>query len=321
MNAFQYITPASASRAQELAQPDTAAYLAGGNDLLGRMKEGINPPSLLVNLKQLPELSRIEPGAASWKIGALTVLSELENHAGLKQTFPALYQAVAEVGSLQIRNVATVGGNLAQHSRCWYYRHRDLVCWKKGGDTCHAREGDNRYHSLFTGCACISPVVSNLAIALAALSATVVILHQGKETELSIGDLYAKAWADPAVHNSLSQGDLILRVQIPASPRRSAYLQVSEKTEFDWALVSCAAAGQVQDGKISSGRVVLGAVAPVPFVVDEVSRLLEGQVLDEAVAEQAASLMVDRATPLAGNSYKVPLAKALVKRTLLKLKS
>src|SRR4029077_5118916 len=158
---------------------------------------------------------------------------------------PGLQQAAAEVGSRQIRNVATVGGNLAQHSRCWYFRHRDTLCLKKGGSTCFARDGENKYHSLFTGNPCISPVVSNLSVVLAALDATVVVLRDGKETRLSIAELYAKAWDNPTAHHSLNPGDLILKVEVPVANRRSAYQQVSEKAMFDWALVSCAAAAKV----------------------------------------------------------------------------
>jgi xanthine dehydrogenase YagS FAD-binding subunit len=285
------------------------------------MKEAMVAPPRLVNLKSIPGLNRIESGGSKWTIGALTLLVDLENHVQLRDAFPALHEAVAEVASPQIRNVATVGGNLAQHSRCWYFRQRDLVCWKKGGDTCHAREGDNRYHSLFSGCACISPVVSNLAIALAALNATVVVSRGGQEVHLTIPELYAKSWSDPAVHNSLNPGDLILRVDLPSEPRRSAYLQASEKEQFDWALVSCAASAIMEGRKIIQGQVVLGAVAPVPYQVPEVQRFLEGKELNDILAERTADLMFNDAVILAHNSYKVPLAKALVKRTLLKLRS
>ena len=181
MKAFEYATatpPASAAglvaderrlprRRQRSAQPD----------------EGIHhEPNLLVNIKSLPGLDRIAPGDDAWTIGALVTVAELEDHAEFDATFPGLQQAAAEVGSQQIRNVATVGGNLAQHSRCWYYRQRDVFCLKKGGDLCYARHGENKYHSLFTGNTCISPVVSNLSVALAALDATAVVQRDGKET-------------------------------------------------------------------------------------------------------------------------------------------
>ena len=234
--------------------------------------------------------------------------------------FPGLHEAASEIASPQIRNVATVGGNLAQHSRCWYFRQRDMLCLKKGGDLCYAREGDNRYHSLFTGNDCISPVVSSLATTFAALDATAVVLRDGKETRLSMAELYQKAWTEPTAHNSLNPGDLILRVEIPTARSRSAYLQVSDKHTFDWALVSCAAAANVVDGKLSQPRVALGSISPVPHQVEAANDFLDGKTLDDDTVSQAADLILKDAKPLEHNAYKVPMAHALIRRTLLKLK-
>jgi xanthine dehydrogenase YagS FAD-binding subunit len=300
---------------------DNGQYLAGGNDLLAHMKEYLLEPNVLVNIKALPGLDKIEPGQKSWSIGANVTVAELEDHAGLRQTFPGLQQAAAEVGSRQIRNVASVGGNLAQRSRCWYYRHRDVLCLKKGGDTCFARHGENKYHSLFTGNTCISPVVSNLAIALAALDATVMVQRGDKPLRLTMAEFYAKAWENPTAHNSLEPGDLILKIELPVQQRRSAYLQMSEKTEFDWALVSCAAAAKVQGGKFSQARVVLGAVSNVPYQVQAANDFLEGKALDDAVAAKVAELILEKAHAQSENGYKVPIARALIKRALVQLKA
>ena len=318
MKAFQYATATSPGSARELVGQN-GRYLAGGIDLLAEMKEYIAEPKVLVNIKSLPELNKIESGEQVWTIGANVTVAELENHQKLKEVFAGLQQAAAEVGSQQIRNVATVGGNLAQHSRCWYYRHRDTLCLKKGGDLCYARHGENKYHSLFTGNTCISPVVSNLAIALAALEAKVLVQRGDKAVPMTIAELYAKAWENPTAHHSLELGDLILRIEVPVQQRRSAYLQVSEKSAFDWALVSCAAAAKVQDGKLSQARVVLGAVSNVPRQVDAANELLEGKTLDPALANQAADRLLENAEALSGNGYKIPVARALVRRTLMQL--
>jgi len=213
-----------------------------------------------------------------------------------------------------------VGGNLAQHSRCWYFRHRDTVCLKKHGDLCYARNGENRYHSLFTGNTCISPVISSLAVTFAALDATAIVLREGKETRMSMAELYARAWENPLAHNSLDPGDLILRVEIPAARTRSAYLQASDKHTFDWALVSCAAAAQVDGAALKSPRVALGSISNVPHQVEAANQFLDGKVLDDAIAAQAADLILRDAKPLEHNAYKVPMANALIRRTLLKLK-
>src|SRR5262245_39230087 len=244
MKSFQYADASSPASARELVSAE-GRYLAGGMDLLSEMKEYIAQPKILVNIKGLRGLNKIEPGNKVWSLGANVTIAEIEDDDDIRKTFPALQQAAAEVGSRQIRNFGTLAGNLAQHSRCWYYRHRDVHCLKKGGDLCYARHGVNRYHSLFTGNTCISPVVSNMAIALAALNARVLVQKADKTQPMTIAELYSAAWRDPEAHNSLEPGDLILKVEVPVQNRRSAYVQMSAKSEFDWALVSCAAAGSL----------------------------------------------------------------------------
>ena len=193
MKAFQYATARSTDSARELAG-DKGAYLAGGNDLLGLLKDYLIPgPEILVNIKSLPGLDKIERGEKFWTIGSLVTVAQIEDDAEIQKTFPGLHEAASEIASPQIRNVATVGGNLAQNSRCWYFRQRDVLCLKKGGDMCYAREGDNRYHCLFTGNTCISPVVSSLGTTFAALDATAVVLRDGKETRMSMAELYHRA--------------------------------------------------------------------------------------------------------------------------------
>jgi len=320
MRPFAYATALSPASAPQLLGDD-GRYLSGGIDLLGEMKEYIAEPKVLVDVKALPGLNQIELGDKLWTIGANVTIAELEDHDGLKQAFRGLQQAAAEVGSRQIRNVATVGGNLAQHSRCWYYRQRDVYCLKRGGDTCYAREGENKYHSLFTGNTCISPVVSNLAVALAALDAAVIVQRGGKLQRMTIAELYAKAWDNPTAHNSLDHGDLVLKVELPVQGRRSSYLQASEKAMFDWALVSCAAAGRVKGDRISQARVVLGAISNVPHLVQAANDLMEGKVLDEPLADKVAGLVLDKAQPHSGNGYKIPIARALIRRTLMQLKT
>ena len=319
MKAFEYATALSTDSARQLVA-DHGAYLAGGNDLLGLLKEYLVSANILVNIKSLPGLNQIEPGSKNWTIGALVTVGQIEGHAEIKKTFPGLHEAASEVASQQIRNVATVGGNLSQHSRCWYFRHRDTVCLKKGGDLCYARNGENRYHSLFTGNDCISPVVSNLATAFTALDATAVVLRDGKETRMSMAELYQKAWKETTAHNSLNPGDLILKIEIPTARSRSAYLQASDKHAFDWALVSCAAAAAVAGRKLSQPRVALGCISPVPHQVAAANDFLDGKTLDDATVSKAADMILAGATPLDHNGYKVPLAHALIRRTLLKLK-
>ncbi len=318
MKSFQYATALSVDSAQQMVA-DNGQYIAGGNDLLGLLKEYLVDPKTLVNIKSLPGLDKIEQGKDTWTIGANVTVAQIEDHAGIKECFPGLHWAAWHVGSRQIRNVASVGGNLAQHSRCWYFRHRDVLCLKKDGDTCYARHGENRYHSLFTGNQCISPVVSNLAVAFAALDAVAVVQREGKPVSMKMAEFYADAFTSPTAHNALKPGDLILRVEIPAVRNRSHYIQASDKQEFDWALVSCAAAAKVADGKLSQARIALGCISPVPHQVDAANEFLEGKTLDDATASQAADLVLKNAKPHGHNEYKIPLAHTLIRRTLLKL--
>ena len=320
MKPFQYATALSPERAVELAGRD-GRFFAGGIDVLGEMKDGLSAPDVLVNVKELPDTHEITQGNDAWTFGTNVRLVELETDPQVRAIFPGLAEAAREVGSPQIRNVATIGGNLAQHSRCWYYRHKDIECLKNGGDTCFARIGKNRHHSLFSGNPCISPVVSNLSVALAALGAEVVVFDGEGERRMTVPELYENAWVNSLAHNSLGPKDLILRVEVPLERDRSAYLQVSEKKRFDWALVSAAAAARVEGRRLHAPRVVLGVVAPVPYQVEEANALLDGQELTEALAEEAAEILLDDARPRTYNGYKVPLAKALAKRALMNLVS
>ncbi len=319
MKAFQYATALATGSAQRMVA-DNGRYIAGGNDLLGRMKDHITEPKIVVNIKSLPGLDRIERGDETWSIGALVTVAQIESNPEIGKAFSGLQAAAAEVGSQQIRNVATLGGNLAQHSRCWYYRHPDAHCLKKHGDRCYARHGDNRYHSLLSDNPCISPVVSNLATALTALDATAVVLRDGEEKRMNMAELYHLAWENPYANNSLEPGDLILKVDIPIARTSSAYLQISDRHAFDWALVSCAAAAKVTDGRLSHARVALGCISPMPHQVKAANEFLEGKSLDDAAVSHAADLILANAEPLLCNGYKVPLAHTLIRRTLLKLK-
>lgn len=318
MKNFEYARARSIDGAIQLLTPESR-FLAGGIDLLGEMKEYIINPKRVIDLKLISELDQIDTSASIWKLGANVTIAEIAKNQQIVATLPGLAEAALEVGSPQIRNVATLGGNLAQHSRCWYYRHRDLRCLKRGGSTCYAREGENKYHSLFSGNPCISPAVSNLAVILAALDAKVNIRRAEKKLTLTIGELYADAWTNPLAHNSLLPSDLIVQVEIPTQKNRSTYLQVSEKGDFDWALVSCAAAGRNSGNQWADLSVFLGAVAPIPYRVE--SPLLGGGELSREAIESIAGSIASKATPLAHNGYKVPIAQALVRRALTRIVS
>lgn len=316
MKPFAFVTPQSAASAVALVRDD-GRFIAGGVDLLGEMKDDVIAPPLLVSVKALPGGRDIVPGAQRWSFGAAVTLTALAEHAELRRIFPAMAQAAEAVGSPQIRNVGTLGGNLAQHSRCWYYRHRDVPCYKKGGARCYARGGEDKYHSLFAKSRCLSPCVSNLAVALAALDARIIVQRGAGAVSLTVAQLYERAWENGRVHHSLRPDDLILRVEVSVvEARRSVYLQVGERSAFDWALVSCAATGHVAAGRWTGVRLALGCVAPMPWQRDAVSAFLEGREVSQQTAEQAAALLLEGAEPRGQAGYKIALGAALVRRAL-----
>lgn len=335
MKAFQFVSAHSPDEAIGLIGQN-GAYLGGGIDLLNLMKDYILMPDTLVEVKNIgvaTGMDQIGPwnevSGISWdekdgkklrfNIGATFTVAEIAEYPDMKNVLPGLVEAASEVGSPQIRNVATLAGNLLQHSRCWYYRQPDIVCLKRGGDLCHAHEGENKYHSLFTAAPCLSPIVSNLATILTALDATVEVKRSGKVQTMTMAELYHEAWVNPTAHHSLDPQDFLLTVHVPLKRARSAYRQQSEKASFDWALVSCAAAGNMTNGVITDARVVLGSVAPVPYMVEAANQFLEGKPLTDEIASQAADIILKDAVPQEHNGYKVPLARTLIRRTLLAL--
>lgn len=319
MKAFSYVTAQTADSAVSLVG-DRGRFLAGGMDLLGEMKDGLVEPALLVNVKAVPGTREIAAGRGTWTVGANVTLARLAEHAEVRKFFPGLAQAAEAVGSPQMRNGATVGGNLAQHSRCWYFRQRDARCVKKGGPRCLARGGENKYHSVLAHSMCLSPCVANLAVALAALDASVVVQRGAKTVTLTVAQLYEKAWTDAKAHHSLGSDELILRVEVPVvAGARSVYVKVAEKSEFDWALVSCAAAGRVEGGQFRGVRLALGSVAPVPWQMQEANAFLEGKPATDETAAGAAAILLRDAEAREHNGYKIPVAKALVRRALVAL--
>ncbi len=318
MKNFQYIKAASAERASKLAGENSRFY-GGGVDLIGEMKDYLASPDQVIDVSDLDR--QITDKDDHWLIGGAARLCEIERHEGLGQSLPGLVQATGEVGSPQIRNVATVGGNLAQHSRCWYYRHPDVKCLKNGGSRCYASEGINKFHSIFYEGSCISPVVSNLAIALSALDATVQVMHREQVRDIDMATLYAMADINPRAHNSLDPGDLIVSVKVPKTRRQSVYLQVSEKACFDWALVSCAAAANIESGVVRDLRLHLGVVSPIPYTDTDALSYLEGKQLTTDTANETAQRIMKKAVPFEHNGYKVPMAATLIRRTLMALEA
>jgi len=308
-----------------VAPADAAASIvkAGGVDVVDLMKEGLIAPAKIVGLRETPGLDAIEAGAdGSLRIGAMVTLARLADDAGARKNFPALTDAVAGSASPQIRNVATLGGNLLQRPRCWYFRAADYHCLRKGGGHCFAIRGENRYHAVFDNrlCAIVHP--SSAATALVALGASIELVDaEGGTREVRLEDFFVSPERDVQRENDLRPHEILTTVKLPALPAsaRMAHVKIAEKASFDWPLADVAALLDVgADGRCASASIVLGAAAPTPHRAKSAEGLLVGRRIDEGAAEAAGRAAIDGAQPLAGNAYKLPLFETMVRRAILK---
>jgi xanthine dehydrogenase YagS FAD-binding subunit len=330
MNPFTWIEVRTAAQAvAELAQPrgGLAALKAGGLDLLDRMKEGLDQPARLINLRRLTDHGMAEVRELAdpprLHIGALVTLARLAEDPLVRRHAPALAQAAAGAATPQIRQVATLGGNLLQRPRCWYLRSAAHPCKKKGGKVCFAQEGENELHALFdnAGCAAVHP--SSAATALVALDAGLEVLGAGGLRRMPIAEL-AVSPGQPGFgftrDHRLGPAEVLTGVQVPLTGARSVYRKIKQKQSFDWPLCEVAVsiqAGQAGQG-LSAARIVLGAVAPVPWraTAAEAELLKSGRGADAAGIRRAAQAAVRGARPLQHNGYKVALCVTLVERAL-----
>ncbi len=322
MHRFELAQATSTAQARELlAEKKGGVLKAGGIDLLDHLKEHLLEPPRVVDLKTIPGLDRItvEPDGAL-RLGPLVTLAKVAAHPAIQKTHPALARACGEAASPQIRNVATLGGNVLQRPRCWYYRLESYKCLKKGGDVCFAVGGENRYHVIFGGGPSYAPHPSNAAVALVAYGASFVAEGPKGARTVAAGDFFTPPSKDPERENNLAPDEVLTEVRVPsAAGTKSAYLEVRERAAFDWPLVAAAIAIKAEAGVVKEARVVLGAVAPIPWRSTRTEQALVGKRLDEATIIAAARAATVGAQPLSDNGYKVGLVQTLVRRTLTSL--
>jgi len=328
MRPFSFVEPRTIEEALlVLRDPNAKARaLAGGIDLLGELKDDLVEAEALVNLKALPGLDTVRADAdGALRIGALVTLTALAAHDKVRRDYPAVAQAAFSVGSPEIRNVGTVGGNLCQRPRCWYYRSAAHRCLKKGGDVCFTLTGDSRYHAILGGGPSFIVHPSDLAPALIAADARVTIAGPGGARALPLQKFYVLPEVRLDHETILKPGEVVTEITLPgpsaaAAGWKSRFEKFKEKDSMDFALASVAAAVKIRNGVVAEARLVLGGVAPVPWRSPEGERAILRQKIDDDIAMRAAEAALAAASPLAHNGYKIPLAKALVRATLLELR-
>jgi xanthine dehydrogenase YagS FAD-binding subunit len=324
MQRFSYLqaqTPAGAALA--LAANPQARLKAGGVDLLDLLKERLVTPDVVVDISQIVELQGVSIDAATGalRIGALTTFTQLAGQPEVQKQWPALGFVAMTTATPQVRNMATIGGNLCQRPRCWYFRQEDYPCRKKGGEFCFALIGENRYHSIFANGACASTHPSAAAVPLLAYGATLQIIDQnGKERTLPLADFFITPDRDVTRENILARDEILTTITVPrpAEGTGSAYLPLKHKQSFDWPMIEAAVLLSRSGETISEARVVLGSVAPVPLRSTAAEQVLMGKPLSTELAAQAGKAATEGATPLLHNGYKVPLLAEVVRRAVLK---
>jgi xanthine dehydrogenase YagS FAD-binding subunit len=318
---FAYLRARTRKEAIEhLSQPGSYV-LAGGTDLQGCLRDGILEASKVISLSALDELQGIEQTAnGGLRIGALTTVTEVAKDAQVATRFPGLSMAAGAVASPQLRNQGTIGGNLCQRPRCWYFRG-EFNCMKKGGDTCYAESGQNRYHAIMGGTPCYIVHPSDTAPMLMAMNATLQIDGPSGTRNVSLSEFFVLPEDDVLHENVLRPGEIVTDILLPApaAGTSSLYRKVRERGAWDFALASVALVLQMSADRVTSARVVLGGVAPVPWHLTDVEDLLRGRVIDEDLAREAGRVAIREAEPLDHNAYKVRLVEGIVAESLLKL--
>jgi xanthine dehydrogenase YagS FAD-binding subunit len=312
MKDFNYIQPNSINEAISALSKESIPF-AGGTDILSMMKENILAPKSVINLKNLKGLDKIEKSESGIRISSLTKLAEIAENKTLKLEYTILSEAANSVASPQIRNVGTIGGNISQRPRCWYFRG-DFDCLKKGDDFCYAEAGENKYHAIIGGSPCFIVHPSDTAVALLALDASLTIASKKGDAEIKISEFFKKPDVDVTVENILQPGEIITNINIPSLPKGiySGFHKFTERGVWDFAIVSVGAVIEKSNGKIKKGKLTFGGVAPIPWIDNELNKKLVGLSLNKNSIMKFSKEVLNNAEPLEHNEFKVKLAQGLV---------
>ncbi len=323
MNNFTYLQPETLEEASRLLKVEDVQTLpyAGGTDALDLIKTDIIAPGRVINLKKIPNLDKIKyPSGKGLRIGALVTITELAEHKLINEKYSVIAQAAKEIASPQLRNVGTIGGNICQRPRCYYYRE-EFDCIRKGGDICYAYEGQNKLHCIIGGGPCYIVHPSDMAVALLALDTKVAIYNGEKSRTIPIRDFFVLPEEDHLHENILKPGEIITEFQIPnmSLNTKSGYLKFKERAVWDFAVVSVAAVVRKNGNTIQSGRVALGGVAPIPWQEERLNQKLSGLSTDDNALKEWSNEALKNAEPLAMNGYKVRLSRNLINRSVSRL--
>ena len=321
MKAFAYVNPANEQEAlAALKAGGIVRPIGGGQDLLARMKDYLDQPDRLVNVKSALDGLVTPTSDGGLRIGAAVKLVDLAGDPRVTQLYPSVAIAAGKVGSPQIRHQGTVGGNLNQRPRCWYFRQEEFVCFKKGGDRCFAVDGENQYHSIF-GNDGPSKIVhpSSLAVPFVAYGASFRVVGPDGEREVPAADYFTLPTMQTVQkENVLGDDELLTHVILPAPGAvKSGHYEVRFKESRDWPMAFATVVLVMNGASVESARVVLGAVAPIPWRSENAERALAGKPLTAQTASAAAAAAVEGARALSGNAYKVEITKTAVKRAIL----
>jgi len=296
-----------------------AAVMAGGTDLLGQMKDYIYSPDKVVNVKTISDMQNIDSANGGFHIGAAVTLKKIVENTAIRQTLPALAESASLVASPQIRNMGTIGGNICQRPRCWYFRDAEVPCLKKDGDRCFALTGKNKYHAILGGNPCYIVHPSDTAVALIAYDAVFTVQNNNGSKEVPAADFFVLPEVDPLRENVLEPGDVLtmITVPVPENGSRSTFIKVQEREAWDFAVASVAVNLTVHNGRCSRARIVLGAAAPIPWRSEQAEKELEGKAISESTAAAAAEAALQGRRTFRDNAYKVDMFKNIVKRAIL----
>lgn len=319
MKSFEYAAPNSLKDAASMlaSQWGQTEVLAGGTDLITSLKQGITTPSRLVSLRNIKALRGIQASKTEVRVGAMTSLGDLAKHNVVREKFPALITAIEGIGSPQILSTGTVGGDLCQRPRCWYFRNGFGLFGKQGSESL-VRGGENRYHSVFeTDSQALFVSASSLGPALIALGASASVSGaSGATRKIPLAQFFRIPRADSEREISLQPNEIITQITIPLLGLSNATWEVRHRQGFDWPYVTASVAFQLRAGRIQRPVVVLGHVAPTPWVATGAAEILDNATPDAANFAKAADAALRGAKPLSGNAYKIPMAKTAVKRAL-----